>query len=109
LTTNYGYLGGLTALQFATNATLTLPSLVVSSLPGAAGANWTQASAPGGYWSSIASSADGTRLAATLSPGGIYVSTNSGGTWTQSSAPTTHWGTIASSADGVQLAAADFY
>src|SRR5689334_10924750 len=62
LTTNYGYLGGYTLLP-ATNATLTLPG-VLASLPGAAGATWTQSSAPPNYWSAIASSADGTRLAA---------------------------------------------
>src|SRR5579863_5706758 len=79
LTTNYGSLGGLTALP-ATNATLALPGLVVNSLTSAAGTNWTLTSAPSTYWQSIASSADGTRLAAVAihSGGGIYTSTNAG-------------------------------
>jgi Tfp pilus assembly protein FimT len=72
---------------------------------------WTQTSAPSNYWVSIASSADGTKLAAVASPGPanpgpIYVSTNSGATWTQASAPTNYyWYAVASSADGSKLVA----
>lgn len=71
---------------------------------------WTQTSATNVEWSSIASSADGTRLAAVASangsgtgPGGIYTSTNSGITWIQST--NGDWLGIASSADGVKLVA----
>jgi hypothetical protein len=108
LTTNYGYLGGFSVLP-ASNATLSLPGLVVNSLPEAAGTHWTQTSAPNSNsWYSIASSADGTRLAAVKPGGGIWTSTNSGITWQQTSAPSAsldYWHSIASSADGTRLAA----
>jgi len=88
LTTDYGDLGPLVLLP-AASVTVTLPGFVLSSLAGAAGTQWTQSSAPSEYWYSIASSADGTQLAAAVHyGGGIYISTNSGGTWVLSSAPT---------------------
>jgi hypothetical protein len=53
--------------------------------------NWILTSAPSNNdWFSIASSADGTKLAAVawdFVAGGIYTSTNSGDTWTLTSAP----------------------
>src|SRR5678815_1275282 len=69
LTTNYGYLGGFIALP-ATNTTLTLPGLVLNASQGAAGASWTQTSAPVTNSVSIASSADGSRLAAVVGGSG---------------------------------------
>jgi photosystem II stability/assembly factor-like uncharacterized protein len=74
---------------------------------------WTPTSAPITNWTSVASSADGTKLAATAGlneggqqpQGGIYVSTNAGASWTQTSAPITNWICIASSADGTKLVA----
>ena len=104
LTTNYGCIGGYVALP-ATNTAQTLTGLVVNGLAGAAGANWTQTGAPSQDWESIASSADGTRLAA-ASVDFIYTSTNGGVNWTQTSAPEAGWSSIASSADGTHLAAA---
>jgi hypothetical protein len=75
---------------------------------------WTQTSTNTEYdWAGVASSADGTKLAATLvsatptSAEGIYLSTNSGMTWAQSQAPAGSWGPIASSVDGAKLAAAN--
>jgi hypothetical protein len=68
--------------------------------------------APAANWTSVASSADGTKLvaAATINPLGgglIYASTNSGLTWTLTGAPTNnHWTAVASSADGSKLVAA---
>jgi hypothetical protein len=62
------------------------------------------------YWTSVASSADGTKLAATADQGtgqGIYLSTNSGATWAPSLAPAGGWYSVASSADGNQLVAAN--
>jgi hypothetical protein len=86
LTTNYGNIGSFLALP-ATNTAQTLPGLVVNALQGPAGANWTLSGAPAGFqYLAIASSADGTRLAAGENGGGIYVSTNSGSTWTLTSA-----------------------
>ena len=78
------------------------------------GAAWTVTSAPTNYWSCVASSADGTTLAAGTiglnsqgypAPGYLYVSTNAGATWLQTCAPTNEWSSIASSADGTKLAA----
>jgi len=109
LTTAYGNIGGFTGLP-ATNATLTMPGLEIDALIGAAGTQWTNSDAPGSYWQAIASSADGTKLAALeISGGNIWTSTNSGLTWTSSSAPSEYWLTIASSADGSRLAASEYY
>jgi hypothetical protein len=76
---------------------------------------WTQTSAPlysWTGWTALASSADGTRLAATIGytsfptgPGPIYISPDGGGTWQASSSPTSHWTSVACSADGVRLVA----
>jgi len=76
------------------------------------GATWVdETNAPSADWFSIASSADGTKLAAVgVDPssyvGNIYISTDSGVTWIeQANAPTTTWSSIVSSADGTKLAA----
>jgi hypothetical protein len=58
------------------------------------------------FWASIASSSDGTKLAAASSYG-IWTSGNSGTSWSQTTAPTnTAWSSIASSSDGTKLTAA---
>jgi photosystem II stability/assembly factor-like uncharacterized protein len=73
---------------------------------------WTQTTAPTTNWSSIASSADGSKLIATVRglfsdnvP--IYISTNAGGTWQPSTASFTNddWLSVATSADGGRLVA----
>ncbi len=58
-------------------------------------------------WNSIASSADGVKLAAVVGNGYIYTSTDSGVTWgTQSdSSGSRDWRSITSSSDGTKLAA----
>ena len=59
-------------------------------------------------WFRIASSADGTKLAACVLDGNIWLSSNSGVTWTEQNggAPTAvQWYSIASSSDGTKLAA----
>lgn len=78
------------------------------------GATWTPTSAPSNSWSSVATSADGTKLFAAATSGSvytssIYTSTNSGATWTATGAPYGSWTAIASSADGNRLLAADGY
>jgi photosystem II stability/assembly factor-like uncharacterized protein len=63
-----------------------------------------------GSWASIATSADGSKLAAVdNSGGGIWISTNFGTNWSQTSAPSdiAQWQSIASSSDGTRLAAVD--
>ena len=74
---------------------------------------WTQTSATTNSWSSIASSADGTKLFACAGgnfifggkPSLIYASSDGGATWTQTLAPSNSWKCIASSADGTKLVA----
>jgi hypothetical protein len=73
-----------------------------------AGVTWTPTSASGGYWSCIASSADGTRLVA-VDYYRVYTSSDFGQTWVQTSAGTNFnynsWISVASSADGTRLVA----
>ena len=57
-------------------------------------------------WLSIASSSDGTKLAAVENVGYIYTSTDSGATWSQQiGSGSRAWRSIASSSDGTKLAA----
>jgi len=58
-------------------------------------------------WSSVASSADGTKLVAGVYDGQIYTSTNSGATWTPR-ATNKAWKSVASSSDGTKLVAVVF-
>jgi photosystem II stability/assembly factor-like uncharacterized protein len=79
-----------------------------TALPGSPPAtdHWILTSAPNNSWSSVASSADGSHLVATVYPGGnIYTSADSGNTWTPTSAPGNNWTSVASSADGSHLVA----
>lgn len=89
-------------------------SIAVFIFSSAFAQTWTQTSAPTNAWVSVASSADGTKLAAAATfgnhfgTGQIYTSTNSGLTWiVQSNAPATNWTCIASSADGTKLVAVE--
>jgi hypothetical protein len=73
----------------------------------------TLTSAPSTNWTSVASSADGTKLVAVGSDpaysyltGPIYTSANSGLSWNLTSAPDEFWSSVASSADGTKLVAA---
>lgn len=65
---------------------------------------WTQTSAPSNHWYCVASSANGSNLAAVANPGGIYVSADAGTNWTPMLAPSNSWVSVASSADGHLLA-----
>lgn len=57
-------------------------------------------------WSCAAMSADGTKMAACISSGAIYTSSDSGANWTlRSNAGNRVWGCIAISSDGASLAA----
>jgi hypothetical protein len=76
------------------------------------GASWVTTSAPTNGWGSIASSADGTRLAGVgllpedgIFTSAIYTSRDSGASWLRTSAPINNWTAIASSADGIRLVA----
>ena len=67
---------------------------------------WALTSAPATNWVSLASSADGTRIAAAVQGGGIYLSTNSGINWVPTTVPVLIWQSIAASADGAEIVAA---
>jgi hypothetical protein len=69
-----------------------------------AGVTWT-ARESSRSWYAIASSADGTKLAAVVYGGQIYTSTDSGVTWTAQASGSRTWTSIASSEDGTKLAA----
>jgi photosystem II stability/assembly factor-like uncharacterized protein len=64
---------------------------------------WMPTTAPMTNWNSIVCSADGTKLAATFSPGFIYLSTNSGTSWTTSNIVRGSWSSLNTSADGNKL------
>ncbi|MFM1918530.1 MAG: hypothetical protein RLZZ303_164 [Candidatus Hydrogenedentota bacterium] len=58
------------------------------------------------FWSSVASSADGTRLVAAVDGGRLYTSTDAGATWTARESDR-YWTGVASSADGSRLLACE--
>jgi hypothetical protein len=72
------------------------------------GVTWTSQNSGSRFFTSVASSADGTKLVATdggLSQGLIYISGDSGVTWTNR-ASAQYWKSVAASADGTKLVAA---
>ena len=83
--------------------------LLLLGLSGAGAQTWVQTTAPARNWTSISSSADGSRLVAAAWNGPIYVSTNSGADWLLSSAPVTNWVGVASSAAGDAVFAVQTY
>jgi hypothetical protein len=67
---------------------------------------WMQTGAPSNYWTSIAASADGSKLTG-VGNNVCYSSTNSGTTWTSNNVPAFGNGTLlTASADGMHLVAA---
>jgi len=78
---------------------------VLANAPCANAQTWISNNVPTRPWSSIACSADGASLVATVYGGGIYSSTNFGATWTTNGAPRKNWVSVASSADGSKLIA----
>ena len=89
--------GGWTIVQNAAQR------IGVSGLPGALTTSWT-ARTPTGSWTSVASSADGARLAAASASGELYTSSDSGVSWTPRLTGQPFSG-VASSSDGQTLAA----
>ncbi len=68
--------------------------------------SWKAGNSSARNWSAIASSADGTKLVATVNNGTIWTSTNSGATWTNlNNSGTRYWSSVAASSDGTKLAA----
>jgi len=79
------------------------PGQFIVSNIGSAGENWVPHES-NRTWSAVASSADGTKLVATVDSGQIYTSTDSGTSWTPRG-PVDDWKAVASSADGTRLVA----
>jgi hypothetical protein len=72
------------------------------------GASWTKSGASAVDWTGIASSSDGTKMAASGYDNQIYLSTDSGLVWSSSSADNgsaIDWTGVASSSDGTRLVA----
>jgi hypothetical protein len=70
------------------------------------GVNWSLAYLPSGNSYSLACSSDGTKVAAAMWYGSVYVSSNSGVSWRETSAPSKYWwDTIQCSDDGSTLVA----
>jgi hypothetical protein len=71
-----------------------------------AGKVWTEVTSVGAKkaWNSITSSADGTKLAATVDDGNIWTSSDSGATWTEDTSVGAKktWSSITSSTDGTK-------
>lgn len=67
---------------------------------------WTSINVPTLSWTTVASSADGTRLAAVSFASPVDISPNAGATWNATTSPTNSWSSVASSADGSVLIAA---
>ncbi len=84
-------------------------ALPASSPASPTGTAWTAQSAPAGSWSSIACSADGQRVIASVQNGSIYVSQDHGLNWVQQTVTVplaANWKTVCASSDGNTLAAA---
>jgi hypothetical protein len=70
------------------------------------GTTWITNNVPPSPWTSVASSADGSKLVATSETLPIYTSANSGASWMSNNVPNNVWWTsVASSADGAKLVA----
>jgi hypothetical protein len=80
---------------------------IIGNFSSFANSPWTLTQSPN-TWYCIASSADGSRLAAVANGVGIFTSINSGISWSATSAIAAQWRSIASSADGSKLVAAIF-
>jgi hypothetical protein len=95
--------GGWSLLQNAGQTVITngLPNGVVNAYT-----NWT-VRANIQNWYSVASSADGSRLAAVVFGGQIYISTNAGASWTARDRDR-NWVAVASSSDGSKLVAQEY-
>ena len=92
---------GLGGWRIAQNAGQAIQTMNIGGM----GAIWRSVTSQTMSWSSVASSADGSKLVAAVLNGPIYTSTDGGATWTPRDA-TRRWSSVASSADGNRLMAA---
>jgi hypothetical protein len=95
-----GGMGGWMIMQNANQM------IAAGNLSGSIGESWTARNISRA-WSAVASSADGTKLVATVKGGQIYTSTDSGVTWIPRAGNlgSLNWSSVASSADGTKLVA----
>jgi len=71
--------------------------------------SWTQRDVPSHSWYSLALSADGVRIVAVATDGGIFTSSDGGTTWTDRSiSGLDGWDSVVSSPDGLTLAAGSY-
>jgi trimeric autotransporter adhesin len=105
-TTTARYLVNLTAVNDVPTLALSVGT-VGKVVP--AGVIWTAQTSVSTSWRSIASSADGTKLAAVGDFLAIHTSTDSGATWSAQTNSFARWESIASSADGTKLAAGEYF
>lgn len=82
-------------------------SAIVNSTTFAQNAAWVETFAGTPYWQCVASSSNGTKLAAAPNGGLIFTSAYSGRGWTPRTPYSEFWTSIASSADGTTLVAAE--
>jgi hypothetical protein len=80
---------------------------IIGNFSSFANSPWTMTQ-PANTWFGIASSSDGSRLAAVASVNGIYTSVDSGITWNNNGVIAAQWRSVASSSDGSKLVAAVF-
>jgi len=74
------------------------------------GNTWSLTGAPFGYYNSVACSADGSTIIASLGNGaGLYVSTNFGVAWRLAFSSSNWWSSVACSSDGRSMAATSYY
>ena len=101
-----GLVGGTTAAiqVMKRNKTFLLIAAMIIQADCAFAQTWTQTGLPNKSWTSVASSADGRKLAAAAYEG-IYTSTNYGSSWLSNNVPSNPWLSVASSADGIRLVA----
>jgi uncharacterized delta-60 repeat protein len=100
-----GTLSASDTFIYTVNAVNQAPSFTLATDP--LGTAWTARELVHDHWTTIACSADGTKLAAGQNPGKIHTSNNGGVTWTeQSQSPAGSCRTLVSSADGTRLVAA---
>lgn len=67
---------------------------------------WVKTTAPDLHWMGVASSADGSKLAAVSEEGQVYTSSDYGNTWQSNNLPNPVWSGVVCSADGNMIAVA---
>ena len=104
---------GFTVLATSADGSLSVAAIYQTNQPGGiyiSTNSWVTSTlvavgTEGGYWSALASLAEGGRLRAFAIDGGIYLTMGTGTAWTLVAAPNKNWYSVASAADGSKVAA----